>query len=167
MAIRSNLIGFGIIAATFVVAIMLSKVPSALFLDPATMLVMALFILGGLWAAYGPRRICDAVMLCVLRRSSSSAAETARARRLFDSAGQLTWAAGIVTVLMWLISMLGDMSDPVGIGIGISVGLIPMLYAAFLAELVIAPLRDSLSSTSDDHDLLDTGQNASRHGMCQ
>lgn len=141
----SRLIGFGIIVATFAVAVQLSGAPLEAFVDLPAMLLLAMFLLGGLWVAYGPR-----VVWAAFRQSvRSSSIERARARNVLGSARQLTWSAGVVSVLLMLISMFGDMSDPAAIGATLSLGLMPLLYAAILAELVFAPLRDSLSSTAE------------------
>ncbi len=57
---------------------------------------------------------------------------------------QLSWGAGLVGTLLGLVIMLGYMSDPSKIGPGMAIGLLTVLYGAFLAEFVFGLLHQSL-----------------------
>ena len=52
--------------------------------------------------------------------------------------------------------MLGNMSDPSGIGAGMAVALLTTLYGAVMANVIFLPLADKLQLRSDEEALVKT-----------
>jgi chemotaxis protein MotA len=62
-----------------------------------------------------------------------------------DQMGRFAPAFGMIGTLMGLIMMLGNMSDPSGIGAGMAVALITTLYGAILSNGMFLPFSEKLS----------------------
>ncbi|MDZ7619833.1 MAG: hypothetical protein U1E05_22775 [Patescibacteria group bacterium] len=125
------------------------------FIDfPSAVFVVGI-VIGGIWAAYGPGRACGAVIRA-LKGRPSNAADLRVELGVLRLAHQLSWAAGIVGMLIQLVTMLGTMDDPAAIGASIAGSLVSVLYGAVLAEFVFNPLQHSRIAETDN-DLTEGG----------
>ena len=78
----------------------------------------------------------------------------ATSKKILDAAGRFAPAFGMIGTLIGLVSMLGDMEDPSGIGAGMAVALLTTLYGAIMANVVFLPLADKLSLKSEEEVLV-------------
>jgi chemotaxis protein MotA len=77
-------------------------------------------------------------------------------KKLLDTAGRYAPAFGMIGTLIGLVAMLGNMSDPSGIGAGMAVALLTTLYGAVLANAVFLPLADKLAVRNEEEMLVKT-----------
>ncbi len=75
-------------------------------------------------------------------------------KNLFSAAGRYAPAFGMIGTLIGLVAMLGDMSDPSGIGAGMAVALLTTLYGAIIANVIFLPLADKLALRSEEESLV-------------
>ena len=73
-----------------------------------------------------------------------------------DAMGKYAPAFGMIGTLIGLVAMLGNMSDPSGIGAGMAVALLTTLYGAIIANVVFLPLADKLALRSGEEVLAKT-----------
>jgi chemotaxis protein MotA len=66
-------------------------------------------------------------------------------KAVLDGMGRFAPAFGMIGTLIGLIMMLGDMSDPSGIGKGMAVALLTTLYGAVASYAVFLPMAEKLS----------------------
>lgn len=78
------------------------------------------------------------------------------AKGIFDCLGKYAPAFGMIGTLIGLVTMLGDMSDPSGIGAGMAVALLTTLYGAIMANVLFLPLADKLALRSNEEILAKT-----------
>jgi chemotaxis protein MotA len=69
-------------------------------------------------------------------------------KAVLDQVGRFAPAFGMIGTLMGLIMMLGNMSDPSGIGKGMAVALITTLYGAIIANIGCQPFAEKLGLLS-------------------
>jgi chemotaxis protein MotA len=69
-------------------------------------------------------------------------------KSILDQMGRFAPAYGMIGTLMGLIMMLGNMSDPSGIGKGMAVALITTLYGAIVANVACQPFAEKLGLIS-------------------
>jgi chemotaxis protein MotA len=69
-------------------------------------------------------------------------------KAILDQVGRFAPAFGMIGTLMGLIMMLGNMSDPSGIGKGMAVALITTLYGAIIANVACQPFAEKLGLLS-------------------
>jgi chemotaxis protein MotA len=69
-------------------------------------------------------------------------------KAVLDSMGRFAPAFGMIGTLIGLIMMLGDMSDPSGIGKGMAVALLTTLYGAIASNVVFLPVAEKLGFIS-------------------
>jgi chemotaxis protein MotA len=85
----------------------------------------------------------------VLRTEVASISRRHReGKSLMDQMARFAPAYGMIGTLMGLIMMLGNMSDPSGIGAGMAVALITTLYGAIAANVVFSPFAEKLNLLS-------------------
>jgi len=75
---------------------------------------------------------------------------------VLDCLGKYAPAFGMIGTLIGLVTMLGDMSDPSGIGAGMAVALLTTLYGAIMANAIFLPLADKLALRSNEEILAKT-----------
>lgn len=86
------------------------------------------------------------VMEDILRTEIDAVATRHRdGKAVLDSMGRFAPAFGMIGTLIGLIMMLGNMSDPSGIGKGMAVALLTTLYGAIAANCCFLPLAEKLS----------------------
>ncbi len=73
---------------------------------------------------------------------------------VFQQMGALAPAFGMIGTLIGLIQMLGDLSDPDQIGVGMAVALITTLYGAVAANLIFLPIAGKLRIKSEEEVLI-------------
>lgn len=71
-------------------------------------------------------------------------------KKILDGIGRYAPAFGMIGTLIGLIAMLGDMTDPAGIGAGMAVALLTTLYGAIIANAVALPMADKLQLRHDE-----------------
>jgi chemotaxis protein MotA len=71
-------------------------------------------------------------------------------RKFFETMGKYGPSYGIMGTLIGLIVMLGNMSDPSGVGHGMAVALSCTLYGAVFSNFICLPLADKLGSRSKE-----------------
>lgn len=69
-------------------------------------------------------------------------------KNILDQMGAMAPAYGMLGTLIGLIQMLGNMSDPAGLGAGMAVALITTLYGSLLSNLVFLPMAGKLDLRS-------------------
>lgn len=77
-------------------------------------------------------------------------------KKILDGAGRYAPAFGMIGTLIGLVAMLGNMSDPSGIGAGMAVALLTTLYGAVMANVIFLPLADKLQLRSNEEALVKT-----------
>ncbi len=80
----------------------------------------------------------------------------ARGKSTLDAMGRYAPAFGMIGTLIGLVAMLGNMSDPSGIGAGMAVALLTTLYGAIMANVFFLPLADKLALRSAEEVLAKT-----------
>jgi len=78
----------------------------------------------------------------------------AAGKKILDAAGAMAPAFGMVGTLIGLVKMLANLSDPSGIGAGMSVALLTTLYGAMVANMVAIPLAGKLEVRAKEEALL-------------
>ncbi|MHC4976359.1 MAG: motility protein A [Planctomycetota bacterium] len=77
-------------------------------------------------------------------------------KKILDGMGKYAPAFGMIGTLIGLVAMLGDMSDPSGIGAGMAVALLTTMYGAIMANAVFLPMADKLQIRHDEEMLIKT-----------
>ncbi|MDH5681369.1 MAG: MotA/TolQ/ExbB proton channel family protein [Spirochaetota bacterium] len=81
-------------------------------------------------------------------------ARHAMGKDIYDMAGLLAPAFGMIGTLIGLIQMLANLTDKASIGIGMGIALITTLYGAILSNLIFQPIAKKLESRNYDEILL-------------
>lgn len=126
----------------------------SVFLHLPSLLFVTGLVAGGLWAAFGPALVVDALKVSL--RGPDGQSQTPERRELhlavFRRGYHLAWASGVVGTIVGVILMLANLADPSQLGSGIAVSLLTVLYGAVLAELVFRNLsqwvRTPLATTA-------------------
>lgn len=108
-----------------------------MFYDLPSMIMVTALTVGGVLIAHGWGGI---------RQVFSRDGDCKLAVAVLTSAHQFAWGAGLLSTFVGLIMLLQNMADPPTVGPGIAVGLLPLLYAAVLAEFIISPVRRARAS---------------------
>lgn len=74
--------------------------------------------------------------------------------KLFDTWGKLAPAFGMIGTLIGLVAMLTRIEDRSAIGVGMSTALITTLYGAFLANLLLIPVKNKLEDKDKEEALI-------------
>lgn len=77
-------------------------------------------------------------------------------KQILDAVGRYAPAFGMIGTLIGLVAMLGDMSDPSGIGAGMAVALLTTLYGAIIANAIFLPMADKLQLRHDEEMVVKT-----------
>jgi chemotaxis protein MotA len=77
-------------------------------------------------------------------------------KKILDAVGRYAPAFGMIGTLIGLVAMLGDMSDPSGIGAGMAVALLTTLYGAIIANAIFLPMADKLQLRHDEEMVVKT-----------
>jgi flagellar motor component MotA len=91
-----------------------------------------------------------AAFQAVLVGDTLSVEEATRHILVFSTARMIAQALGAIGFLLGLVHVLGHLSDPTKIGAGLAVSLISTLYGLILAELILGPLKNRVSSSVAD-----------------
>ncbi|NLJ79462.1 MAG: motility protein A [Firmicutes bacterium] len=75
-------------------------------------------------------------------------------QKIFEQMGALAPAFGMIGTLIGLIQMLGDLTSPDQIGVGMAVALITTLYGAVAANLIFLPVAGKLRIKSNEEILI-------------
>lgn len=73
---------------------------------------------------------------------------------IFQTAGQVSPAFGMIGTLVGLIQMLGSLDNPESIGPGLAVALITTLYGVLFANLIFVPIAGKLKARSQEEILI-------------
>ena len=111
----------------------------AAFLDAPALILVATLTAGAWLIAARPSEALDAAWAVAAGPGDADPARRLRRVRVLAAGHQAAWGAGLVSSLLGLIAMLADLSDPASIGAAMAAALLPVLYAAALAELVLGP----------------------------
>jgi len=144
MSPLSRLAGIGIVLA----AIALVTAPAGYlgtFLDVPSALLVVGIVLGGLVASFGPRAIVRALRQA-FEQDPLPGRDTAVSLRLAQHGYRLSWAAGVLGMLLGVVLMLSNLSDPADLGVGAALCVLSLLYGALLAELVFSNLAQWLQA---------------------
>lgn len=114
-----------------------------LFFDPASMVMVVTLSLGGVLIAHGWGGV---------RQVFKRGGDCKLAVGVLTAAHQFTWGAGLLCTFLVLIGLMQNMSDPTKIGPGMAAGLLPLLYAAVLAEFIIFPIRCAKAAGTEPTD---------------
>lgn len=126
------------------------------FIDLPSLIAVFGVASGIMLICYTPSDLLAALRALVSAAMNQPDAGCREAEAVLGRAYQAVWGMGLIATLLNFITMLWDLSDPSAIGAGMAVSLLAVAYAAFAAELLIAPCRQLLlnqtrSSTNDDH----------------
>ncbi len=75
-------------------------------------------------------------------------------QKIFQTAGTVSPAFGMIGTLVGLIQMLGHLDTPEAIGPGLAVALTTTLYGVLLANLIFIPIAGKLQSRSQEEILM-------------
>ncbi len=75
-------------------------------------------------------------------------------REIFQALGAFAPAFGLIGTLIGLVQMLANLSDPSGLGPGMSTAILTTFYGAILANLIFIPLANKLKRRSEQEFLL-------------
>ena len=110
----------------------------ASFLHVPSFLLVTGLVIGGLWSAFGPVAVLDALRAGLGGVHEGQVDRRRRALRLavLRRGYQLSWASGVVGLIVGAILTLSNLADPAQLGPGLATCLLTVLYGALLAELV-------------------------------
>lgn len=117
-----------------------------MFIDPIALVLVLGLVVGGLWMGCGPTRARHAFAVALGR-----AGDHDDAARVFAMGYQFSWGAGILGMLMSIITFLKNIDDPSKVGPALAVAMLPFLYAAIVAELIFNPLRHAMNNPPTVH----------------
>ncbi|QQE10774.1 MotA/TolQ/ExbB proton channel family protein [Planctomycetota bacterium] len=109
-----------------------------MFVDIPSLLIVLGISLSGILMSSGLIKPIRAFIITLSGKRIYDVYEFEEYRKVMERGRNLAWSAGIIGMLVGLIAMLADLSDPSGIGAGLAVSLICPLYAAIIAELIFA-----------------------------
>lgn len=159
MAFARRFIGFQILLLA-VLSMALMSGNFSLFIDVPNLIIMGGLLLGGTLVCFSVRQVIDALTGTLAGAEAAPVSAGLRLQRIavFARLYQMAWGAGLVVALLTMIAMLGDLSDPASIGVGMAVALTAPAYGAVLAEFVFNPLQQIAMNqpiTPDDSDGLE------------
>lgn len=120
-----------------------------MFLDFHALLWVAGVVAAGLWMCFGPFKTIKAIKDGLLGYRYDNPGNFSTNIAVLSRGYQLTWAGGLSGTLLGLVTMLSNMDDPAAIGPGMAVGLLPSIYAVFLAEFFFSPLQQVMISRAN------------------
>ena len=121
----------------------------AIFID----LPSACIVLGGtvlFWMAFHTPGGVLAAVKAGLGPDNLSEEDSAHHITVLATGRMLAVGCGSVGLLIGLVSMLANMSDPSAIGPAMAVALLTMFYAVIIAEICIGPMMNRLKNFSSD-----------------
>jgi len=135
--------------SSVVVAAMLWGSPLSVFVNaPSAVLVLGISLGGTLCASSGTdlrESLSD-----WLANEDLDKAGRERAHRVFTHLADFTVAGGVIGVLIGLVQMLRNLSDPTAIGPAMAVALLSLLYAVLFGEILLrAVAEDCLSRNGE------------------
>ncbi|MEW9669159.1 MotA/TolQ/ExbB proton channel family protein [Ammoniphilus sp. 3BR4] len=74
----------------------------------------------------------------------------ARGRAIFDKAGELAPAWGMIGTLIGLVLMLRNLSDPSSLGPSMAVAMITTFYGSVLANFIFIPIANKLAQNTEE-----------------
>jgi hypothetical protein len=151
MNTKTRLTGMGIIVGMILWA-MSSGGSVGYFFDLPTSIFMGGFIIGGLWACFGPGIAVQAIRNSITGRADSDPKVHATHLDVMTRGYQFAWGGGIVGMLIGLVLMLQNMDDPSKIGPGMAVSLLCILYGAMIEELIFNVLHQGLFNGRNEGD---------------
>ncbi len=129
------------------------------FIDSTSIIWIALTVMGGLWASFGPGPVYAAFESMLLNKPMD-ADQKRRFASVFRQGHQLSWGSGLIGMFIGLIVMLQNMDDPAAIGPGMAVALLVAFYGAILAEFLFGPLHYAIMNrTAIPHNTHDAEAN--------
>lgn len=140
-------VGFAILCSLIVWTVA-SSGDAAIFIDIPSLIWVIWILVGGLWMSFGPVAVIGAIRATVTGCRIIDRDTCSSHILIFARAYQLSWSAGLTGMLCGIVIMLQNMDDPSKIGVGMAVALLPLLYGAILAELIISPAQQALASRS-------------------
>lgn len=72
---------------------------------------------------------------------------------IFNAAGEISPAMGMIGTLIGLVNLLSNLSDPSGIGSAMAIALLTTLYGAILANVVFIPMAMKLEGYASKEEL--------------
>jgi len=133
----------GLTLAAMVGAIVVFGVGSRVFFDlPSLGLVVASAALMG-FAAHSPREVGRSYRLALSDRGGSLE-ELEQAAAYFDGLVRYLACGGAIGVLTGVVAMLVALQDKASVGRGLALGLLSVLYAVLLIEVVGVPFRTAI-----------------------
>lgn len=106
-------------------------------LDAPSLLLVAGFVATGLTASFGAGPVVAALRAI---GGAPLTIDPALAREVFRRGHQLSWSAGVLGVVLGVMSALMNLADPAQLGPAIALCLVSLLYGAVFAELVFRNL---------------------------
>ncbi len=73
-----------------------------------------------------------------------------RGRALFEKAGELTPAWGMIGTLIGLVLMLRNLSDPSSLGPAMAVAMITTFYGSVMANFIFIPIANKLAQNTEE-----------------
>ena len=153
MAFITRFIGIQVLFLLLVWAVMAGGRASQ-YIDLPNILFVLGQILGGALVSFPLGQLVDAIKSVSPASSTERVSAWQRQMRIavFARLYQLAWGAGLCTALISFIAMLGDLSDPASIGMGMAIALTGPAYGALLAEFVFAPMQQAVMNRPPSED---------------
>ena len=109
-------------------------------------------VLGGLWAGFGPRAVWRAIRFSLTGIGAPEEREREQFEAILQRGYSLSWAAGVLGLLVGIIGLLQNLSfeDPSAFGAALALCVLTLLYGALLAELGFRTLRQWLRATEPE-----------------
>jgi len=152
-----RLVGAAVLFAIVFLMLLLGGKPNN-FIDLPSVIFIFAAIFGGILISFSFSQIFDACNAALQGPSAPCVSAWQRKTRaaVFTRLHALAWGSGIIATIIGFIMMLSDLSDPYGMGPGLAVSLLTILYGAALAELLFAPMRQSVLNQPPLDDDTDT-----------
>lgn len=117
----------------------------AMVSGPSIVLVTGL-VAAGLVASFGPVRIARAIAVGLGTAAPRDAEERAALEEVAARGSRLSWASGLLAMIIGTIQMLANLADPSQLGPGAALAMCSLLYGALLAELAFGHLRQWIAA---------------------
>jgi flagellar motor component MotA len=140
-----KLSGLSLLLGIPVLAVMSSGTTLGIFIHLPSMLLVLGLVGAGLLLGFGPIRVGRAFRESISADPECSPEELNELVEVFSRGARIAWGSGVVGVILGIISMLQNLSDPSQLGQGAALALLSLLYGAVLAELVFSNLRQWLA----------------------
>jgi hypothetical protein len=116
--------------------------------DLPTILIAVVLTPAILLMSFGFGLTARAIRAGVAGKTIDDPATLGQYLRVLERGHSIAWMVGLMMMVMHVIAMTANMSEPSSIGASIAYACLQMFWPLVLAECVFAPLRDALATSS-------------------